>query len=102
MSLVKSYSVGNGDMFFINHGSDNFSIIDCCLSEDNAEQILSELKWLSSSKGITRFLSTHPDQDHIQGLVELDDELGLLNFYCVNNSATKEDVTVIGRFKTSH
>ena len=29
MSIVKSFSVGNGDMFYINHGSDNFTIIDC-------------------------------------------------------------------------
>jgi hypothetical protein len=36
MSIVKSLSVGNGDMFYIQHGSDNFTIIDCCLSDDNA------------------------------------------------------------------
>ena len=29
MTLVKSFSVGNGDMFYIRHGSDNFSVIDC-------------------------------------------------------------------------
>ena len=34
MTLVKSFAVGNGDMFYIQHGSDNFSIIDCSLSDD--------------------------------------------------------------------
>ncbi len=34
MSLVKSFAVGNGDMFYIRHNSDSFSIIDCCLSDD--------------------------------------------------------------------
>ena len=41
-------------------------------------------------RGITRFISSHPDQDHIGGLVRLDDALGIVNFYCVNNSTTKE------------
>ena len=26
MSIIKSYSVGNGDMFCISHNSDNFTI----------------------------------------------------------------------------
>ena len=34
MSTVKSYSVSNGDMFYINHNADSFTIIDCRLSDD--------------------------------------------------------------------
>ena len=34
MSKVKSFSVGNGDMFYIRHNSDNFTTIDCCLTDD--------------------------------------------------------------------
>lgn len=30
MSVVKSFSVGEGDMFYIDHNSDNFTTIDCC------------------------------------------------------------------------
>lgn len=29
MAIVKSLAVGNGDMFYIQHGSDNFTTIDC-------------------------------------------------------------------------
>jgi hypothetical protein len=29
MSIVKSFSVGDGDMFYILHNSSNFTIIDC-------------------------------------------------------------------------
>jgi len=93
MPLVKSFSVGNGDTFYIWHGSDNFTIIDCCLGDERREEIIEELVRLSSRKGITRFISTHPDEDHIRGLTELDDALGLLNFYCVKNATTKEDAT---------
>ena len=91
MSTIKSFSVGNGDMFYINHGSDNFTIIDCCLNEETKDDILDEIVAFSGKKGITRFISTHPDEDHIHGLTELDDKIEILNFYCVKNEATKSD-----------
>ncbi len=56
-------------MFYIDHNSDNFTIIDCCLNDDDtAEAILEEIPRLSGRKGITRFISTHPDDDHLRGL----------------------------------
>jgi len=93
MSKVKSFSVGVGDMFYINHGSSNFSIIDCYLSNDNKKSIVDELKNEASGKDIERFISTHPDEDHIQLLDYLDDQMPIRNFYCVKNEATKEDET---------
>ncbi|MBW1615364.1 MAG: hypothetical protein JRJ49_02290 [Deltaproteobacteria bacterium] len=93
MSIVKSFSVGNGDIFYIKHNSKNFSIIDCYLFDDNKQDILDELKIESSSKEIIRFISTHPDEDHIQNLDYLDDKMKFLNFYCVKNEAGKKDET---------
>jgi len=93
MSVIKSFSVGNGDMYYIDHNSSNFTIIDCSLSDENAEKIIDELNEKSDGKEITRFISTHPDQDHISGLSLLDDKMGIINFYCVKNEATKEDTT---------
>lgn len=91
MSIIKSFSVGNGDMFYIKHGSDNFTIIDCYLSDENKEFIVDEILSESNSKTIRRFISTHPDEDHICGLEYLDEKIGIINFYCVKNEATKED-----------
>lgn len=91
MSIIKSFSVGDGDMFYIKHGSDNFTIIDCRLTDDTKEDIVDEIKEKKKNKGITRFISTHPDEDHIEQLDYLDDEIEILNFYCVNNEATKEE-----------
>ena len=93
MSIIKSLSVGNGDMFYIKHGTDNFSIIDCCMNEDNKEEILEELKSQSQNKNIVRFISTHPDDDHIRGLEYFNQEMPTLNFYCVKNEAIKKDET---------
>lgn len=89
MSTVRSFTVGNGDMFYINHNSDNFTIIDCQLFGDHKIWLTKELKTIAAGKGITRFISTHPDEDHIEGLEHLDKELPILNFYVVKNAATK-------------
>lgn len=91
MSIIKSFSVGDGDMFYIDHNSDNFSIIDCYMDDNNKEDIIAEVKDLSGKKGITRFISTHPDEDHLQGLEYLDEQLEIVNFYCVKNEAVKDD-----------
>ncbi len=93
MSLIKSIAVGNGDMFYIKHGSSNFTIIDCNMDDTNKETITNEIISESSEKDIKRFISTHPDEDHIHGLKYLDDKIGILNFYCVANEATKDDET---------
>ena len=85
MTKIKSLAVGNGDMFYIRHMSDNFTIIDSSLSDDNKKTIVDEIISESKNKGVTRFISTHPDHDHIMGLDYLDDKIGLLNFYCVKN-----------------
>ncbi|MEO8154457.1 MAG: hypothetical protein ABI605_15410 [Rhizobacter sp.] len=93
MAIVKSYSVGNGDMFSIRHNSDNFTQIDCCLCAGTADDHIADLKEQSKGKGITRFISTHPDQDHLHGIELLDAEMSIHNFYVVNNQATKSDET---------
>ena len=98
MAIIKSFSVGDGDMFYIRHGSDNFTVIDCCnygnkrnIDSDLFSNRLDEIKNQSKDKGITRFISTHPDEDHISGLCEFYNKIGIVNFYCVQNEATKTD-----------
>lgn len=91
MSTVKSFSVGNGDMFYIKHNSSNFTVIDCCLNDDRKDEIINEIKRKSNGKDICRFISTHPDEDHIRGLETLDEKWKILNFYCVKNKADKDD-----------
>lgn len=96
MSIIKSYAVHDengepGDMFYIKHGSSNFTIIDCCIVEENRKRISDEIIQEENGKHITRFISTHPDEDHICGLSYLDERIKILNFYCVKNAATKSD-----------
>lgn len=94
MSIVKSFSVGEGDMYYIVHNTDNFTVIDCCYStvDEWARQLI-EIERLRKNKGVCRFISTHPDEDHIKGLKEYNSKFGIINFYCVKNEATKPDET---------
>ena len=94
MSIVKSYSFPDGeirgDMYYIKHGTNNFTVIDCYLKDGNdknarKEEIVAEIKNESSGR-TCRFISTHPDNDHIAGIDYLDDNWEILNFYAVENS----------------
>lgn len=94
--IIKSFAVNDengegGDMFYIKHASSNFTIIDCCITEINREKIVDEIKQMRKGKYVTRFISTHPDEDHICGLEYLDKQINILNFYCVENKAIKLD-----------
>lgn len=105
MSVVKSYSFPagdiRGDMFYINHDTDNFTIIDCYLKEgDDAscrrEEILDEIKGLREQKTINRFISTHPHNDHFLGIEAIDAQSEIINFYAVANEhpANADDVSL--------
>ena len=105
MSVVKSYSfpVGEirGDMFYIDHNTDNLTIIDCYLREgDDAscreEEILEEIKELRKQKTINRFISTHPHNDHFLGIEALDAQRKITNFYAVANEvpANPDDMSL--------
>jgi beta-lactamase superfamily II metal-dependent hydrolase len=93
VTIIKSFAVGNGDTFYIKHASDNFTIIDCDLNDQNADAIVKELKAQSADKGVTRFISTHPDGDHFGGIELLDAEMPIRNFYVVRNDVIKDDDT---------
>lgn len=91
MSVLKSLSVGDGDVLYKEHNRDSFTIIDWCLSDDNKAFIPSEFSSIATKKGITRFISTYPDGHHMRGFKYLDATIGIPNLYCVKRETTKED-----------
>lgn len=95
MSIIKSFAVGDGDMFYIDHNSDNFTVIDVRLCDDDAKREIldKDIKPKWEAKGVTRFISTHPDQDHLHGLIYFDDQLQIRNFYCIANKVIKDEET---------
>lgn len=104
MSIVKSFSFPcgelRGDTFYISHNSNNFTVIDCYLKDGDddscrKEEIINEIVKESSGR-ICRFISTHPDNDHILGIEELDKRWPITNFYAVDNNipADKSDASL--------
>lgn len=93
MSTIKSFAVGNGDMFYIEHNGQNFTIIDCYLVEENERIILDEIEPIARAKGIHRVISTHPDDDHYRGIEKLEARIGIPNFYMVANKVEKSTWT---------
>ena len=94
MSIVKSYSFPEGDirgdMFFIKHNSNNFTVIDCYLKDGEGknarkDEIIKEIQNESKDR-ICRFISTHPDNDHIAGIEYLNEQWEIVNFYAVDNN----------------
>ncbi len=103
MSVIKSFAVGDGDNFYIRHNSDSFTIIDASLPADRREEILADIQDASGTKGITRLIATQPEADHVGGLHHLDDTIGIVNFYCVENSArTDPDNEGVERYRLLH
>lgn len=92
MAIIKSFSYeeGNirGDMFYIKHNVDCFTVIDCYLKENDVrkDSIINEIVKESNNKYIQRFISTHPDDDHIHGIEDLWKKWSTKNFYCVANN----------------
>lgn len=94
-TIVKSFSFPKGeirgDTFYIKHGVDSFTVIDCYLltnseyDENNRQkEIIDEIVKESNGR-IRRFISTHPDHDHIAGIEELFRRWSTENFYAVSN-----------------
>ena len=100
MSIVKSFSFpkGNirGDMYYIKHGSGSFTVIDSYLLSDSfyeannrQKEIIDEIIRQSDGR-VRRFISTHPDKDHIAGIGALFGRWPTNNFYAVANSIPKD------------
>ena len=100
MSIVKSFSFPKGDIrgdtFYIKHGVSSFTVIDCYLlsnsnnEENNRQQeIIDEIVEQSEGR-VRRFISTHPDNDHIAGIEELFKRWSTTNFYAVDNEIPKD------------
>ena len=94
MSIITSYSVGDGDMFTIRHGGQTYTIIDCCYSDKNHfKRTIQNIMNDSMGRKI-QFISTHPDEDHIKGIGFLFSNLRIDDFYVVRNRAVKENPSV--------
>lgn len=113
MPVVHFLNVKEGDCSIIQHGSGHISVIDVCNArkEQSLENIIAELlkstiekatgsgnlnqkaypvnpiEYLKSFgiSSIFRFVVTHPDMDHLDGIKDLFEEFNPINFYDIDN-----------------
>src|SRR5262245_58558066 len=118
MAIVHFLNVGNGDCSIIRHSSGRVTVIDVCKARDpndarvTLEKAMRALTAASSPKGnfnqkdypenpieylrgqgistIHRFILSHPDMDHMDGIKALSDAFTITNFWDTDNTAQKD------------
>ena len=111
MAIIHFLNVKDGDCSIIEHDSGRVSVIDVCcarkpLTEESCESYsgvkgnfnqkahpenpIGYLKGLGV-KQIFRYIQTHPDMDHMDGIKDLFDEFEVLNFWDIKNDKELND-----------
>ena len=103
MSIVHFLDVGDGDCSIIQHRSGNVSMIDVCNARSDHSEANSDyenpilyLKNLGINE-LFRFIATHPDMDHIDGISDIFSVFKPINFWCTENQ--KEDPPSYGKYR---
>jgi competence protein ComEC len=126
MSVIHFLNVGSGDCNIIQHNSGHVSVIDVSYAEslikvaksynlseekiiekaisgnfnrkDNPENPILYLKKFKIDT-IFRYIQTHPDMDHMDGIKDLFNSFSVINFWDTNNNEVKDFADNKTRFK---
>ncbi len=105
MSIIYFLNVNEGDCNIIQHDdSGHVTVIDICNGNDESTVLefvnhrqkehpvnpISYMKNLNISS-VFRFILTHPDMDHMDGIKNLFDSFSVCNFWDTNNNKTMEN-----------
>lgn len=90
MSMTLHFlNVGNGDCTIIELPDGNLMMVDICNgggTNRNLTDPISYLRSLSIKRQLFRYVQTHPDMDHMDGLTALTQEYSILNFWDTANN----------------
>lgn len=114
MSVIHFLNVQNGDCNIIKHNSGRISVIDVCCArkeifnevysqedsgivinsslsgnyrqKEHPENPINYLKQVVKCSNIFRYIQTHPDMDHMDGIKDLFGEFDVLNFWDTKNN----------------
>lgn len=118
MSLIHFLNVREGDCSVIEHNSDRITVIDVCNAKKvTKEEFAEEDRIMRAAKSeaipgnfqqkkypvnpilylrehsitsVFRFIATHPDMDHLDGIESFFDEFSPTNFWDTDNNAEKD------------
>lgn len=114
MSVIHFLNVQNGDCNIIEHNSGRISVIDVCCArkeiikeqygqedsriimnssisgnyrqKEHPENPIRYLKRVVNCSSIFRYIQTHPDMDHMDGIKDLFEEFDVINFWDTKNN----------------
>ncbi|OVE67976.1 hypothetical protein CCS79_13555 [Clostridium diolis] len=122
MGVIHFLNVKEGDCIWVEHMSNNNTIIDISNASTNQEESLLEFTSLNERNGsgnfnrknyptnpieyfnnhgmvsIFRFILTHPDMDHMDGIKALFEEYDIYNFWDTLNTKTMDENKDWGRY----
>lgn len=117
MGIIHFLNVKDGDCTWIEHVSGHNTIIDICNGNASDDAAIMEqssilgnynqknhpvnpIEYLNERdvKKIFRFILTHPDMDHMDGIKTLFDQFDVLNFWDTQNKKEMNDNSDWGRF----
>lgn len=116
MGVIHFLNVNEGDCILVKHPSGHNTVID--ISNGSALEMVFESASLSGNhnqknypvnpieylsdlgiKTIFRFVLTHPDMDHMDGIKELFETFEVLNFWDTENTKVMDENTSWGKYK---
>lgn len=107
MSVIYFFNVKNGDCSLIQHNSGRNTVIDVC--NGNAEPVEEKFDYVGNHNqknhpvnpvnemenigidGIFRFILTHPDMDHMDGIQNLFNTFDVQNFWDTDNNKETDE-----------
>lgn len=117
MGIIHFLNVKNGDCSLIEHSSKHNTIIDISNGNEEADTSaifenlqgnhnqksypVNPIDYLKDRKveGIFRFILTHPDMDHMDGIKELFSQFNVINFWDTENTKEMDSDTKWVNFK---
>lgn len=125
MSRVHFLNVNEGDCSVIEHNSGHISVIDVCNARKNSTDESFNLNWgnvVESVSGnfrqkehpenpvrylrenikadcIFRYIQTHPDMDHMDGIKDLFESFEVVNFWDTANNKRMDDSKGFGQYR---
>ncbi len=92
MSMTLRFlNVGNGDCTIIELPDNNWMMVDICNGGGADPQKTDPIRYLGNRTDLFRYVQTHPDMDHMDGLAALARKFSISNFWDTANNKPRPD-----------
>lgn len=84
-------SVGNGDCTIVELPDGEIMVVDVCNGNGTDPKCQNPVTYLSKRKSLIRYIQTHPEMDHMDGLAALSAAHSITNFWDTKNTRKAPD-----------